>query len=245
MSRSIELEIKIDDGAGRGTTTGLVYAGAADTPGQRVNAALILAHGAGAGQRHPFIVAFADALSRRGIDVVTFNFLYMEQRRRFPDRAPLLEACYRSVIDVVCRSVPSAERFLVIGGKSMGGRIATQVAASDDRPRIDALVLLGYPLHPPGKPHQRRDAHLSRIGKPMLIVQGTRDAFGTPVELAPALATLPDATVHVVEGGDHSFKLSRRDPAAQAAVYDDAQRTIAEWIDALSGTAARTPSRSA
>ena len=127
---------------------------------------------------------------------------------------------------------------MFIGGKSMGGRIATQVAAVDRDGAIAGLVLLGYPLHPPGRPDRRRDAHLPTVKRPMLFVQGSRDAFGTPRELEPVLARLePGATLHVVEGGDHSFKRPGRDAAVQAAIYDDVQRTIAEWIIAnRSGT---------
>ena len=211
-------------------TTALVY-GAEQHP---VGAALILGHGAGAGQQSPWMVSFSQTLSALGLDIITFNFLYTEQRRRVPDRRPLLESCYRAVIDAARRELASARRCLIIGGKSMGGRIATQVAADDPELELRGLVLLGYPLHPPGRPAERRDAHLPAVGRPMLFVQGSRDAFGTPSELAPVLAPLtPPATLHVVEGGDHSFKVSTRDPARQAAVYDDVQRTIVAWIRAL------------
>ena len=144
----------------------------------------------------------------------------------------MLEACYRSVIAAVRSAVPSARRALFIGGKSMGGRIATQVAAADRDLPIAGLVLLGYPLHPPGRPDQRRDKHLPSIRRPMLFVQGGRDSFGTPAELAPVLASLdPKATLHVVDGGDHSFKLSRNDPAKQAAVFGDVERAIVAWMN--------------
>src|SRR6185436_11757172 len=124
--------------------------------------------------------------------------------RKIPDRAPALEACYRSVIDAVYANVDNARRAIFIGGKSMGGRIATQVAAADPQLAIAGLVLLGYPLHPPGKPAERRDKHLPAIGRPMLFVQGTRDAFGTPTELAPIVSALePAPTLHVVANGDH------------------------------------------
>jgi predicted alpha/beta-hydrolase family hydrolase len=167
-------------------------------------AALILAHGAGAGQHSPFMVAFAEALAARGIDVVTFNFLYTEQKRRLPDKGPVLEACYRAAIDATQREVASARRALFIGGKSMGGRIATQVAAGDATLALTGLVLLGYPLHPPGRPDKRRDAHLPDVKRPMLFVQGSRDTFGTPAELAPIIEPLlPRPLIHVVEGGDH------------------------------------------
>jgi uncharacterized protein len=208
-------------------TTALVYSAAEP----RVDAALILGHGAGAGQRSTFMVEFAKALSAMGADVITFNFLYTEQNRKIPDRAPTLEACYRAVIDAVRAEVESARRFLFIGGKSMGGRIATQVAAADPHLDLAGLVLLGYPLHPPGKADQRRDKHLPAIARPMLFVQGSRDAFGTPAELTPIVGSLrPASVLQVVEKGDHSFKLSRKDPGAQAAVHADVQRAIIAFI---------------
>jgi len=218
-----ELEVPLEAGA----TTALAYS--ADSPS--FGAALILGHGAGAGQRSTFMVDFARALSSLGVDVITFNFPYTEQRRRIPDRAPVLEACYRAVIASVHARLPAAKRALFIGGKSMGGRIATQVAAADPALPIAGLVLLGYPLHPPGRPTERRDKHLPAVGRPMLFVQGARDAFGTPGELAPIVETIgSSASIHVVVGGDHSLKLARKDPAAQAATYDDVQRTMVEWM---------------
>ncbi len=234
MKSPSELTIALETGA----TKALVYDGVrhrgnsatvSDTVGT-----LILAHGAGAGQRSTFMVDFADALSDLGLDVVTFNFPYIEQRRKIPDRAPVLEACYRRVIAAAVREVESARRLLCIGGKSMGGRIASQVASADASLPIAGLVLLGYPLHPPGRPLERRDKHLPAIARPMLFVQGARDAFGTPGELTPIVQMLqPLPTLHVVPQGDHSFKLSRKDPAAQAAVYSGIQRAIVAWIRAL------------
>jgi len=231
-----ELNVTLETGA----TTALVYpaaepgtltpartARALETPG---GAALILGHGAGAGQRSRFMVDTAHALSTFGLDVVTFNFPYTEQHRKIPDRGPVLEACYRSVIAVVRRELATAAH-LFIGGKSMGGRIATHVAAADGQLAISGLVLLGYPLHPPGRAAQRRDKHLPSIQAPMLVVQGSRDAFGTPAELEPVLAAMPrTATLHVVPGGDHSFKVARAAEPAQAAIMDGIYRTIASWI---------------
>jgi predicted alpha/beta-hydrolase family hydrolase len=215
-----ELHVQFDAG---GPVTALVY-GAHD----RRDSALLLAHGAGSGQYSPFMVGFANALAALGVETITFNFPYTERKRRLPDRGPVLEACYRAVIEAV-RAVVGAGRPLFIGGKSMGGRIATQVAAADPERPIAGLVLLGYPLHPPGRPAERRDAHLPAVGRPMLFIQGSRDAFGTPEEMMPALAPVtPPATLHVVAGGDHSFKVSRG--GDQAAVYADAQRTIATWV---------------
>ena len=239
MGSPTELAIRVADA---GETTALVYSADPPAPHDRPAAALILGHGAGAGQRSAWIVEFARGLSSLGgaaqsgrrypsVDVVTFNFLYTEQRRRIPDRPPLLEACYRAVIDAVRDRVEAARHHLFIGGKSMGGRIASQVAAADADLALDGLVLLGYPLHPPGRPDKRRDQHLGAIRRPMLVVQGSRDTFGVPAELTPILDSLsPRPALHVVPGGDHSFKLSRKDPLAQAALFDDVQRTILEWI---------------
>jgi predicted alpha/beta-hydrolase family hydrolase len=230
-----ELTVPLEKGA---TTTALVYPGVrhgdpAAVSDAGAGAALILGHGAGAGQRSAFMVDFAHALSVLGIDVITFNFLYTEQGRRIPDRAPALEACYRAVIDAVYAGVAAARQALFIGGKSMGGRIASQVAAADPQLRLAGLVLLGYPLHPPGKPSERRDKHLAAIARPVLFVQGTRDAFGTPDELAPILATMqPTPTLHTVAQGDHSFKLSRKDAVAQAAVYAAVRKAILSFISA-------------
>ncbi len=222
-----ELTIALPAGA---ATTALVYSAAPDTA-RPIDATLILGHGAGAGQLNAFMVDFAQALSARGIDVVTFNFLYTEQGRKIPDRAPALEACYGAVIQVVLAQVASARRALFIGGKSMGGRIATQVAAADPQLPLAGLVLLGYPLHPPGKPEQLRDKHLPAVGRPMLFVQGARDAFGTPDELTPILGVLQPAPVmHVVAQADHSFKLSRKNPPAQAALHAEIQNRIARFI---------------
>ena len=201
-------------------------AGAPDTT-------LILAHGAGAPQTHPFMTAFARGLSSRGIGVVTFNFLYMERGRRAPDPARRLEACYRTVIATVRERRPGSRRRLLVGGKSMGGRIASQVVAADtqDRaaPTADGLIFLGYPLHPPGRPERLRAAHLPSITVPMLFVQGSRDTFGAPAELRPVLAGCAAAELFVVEGGDHSFK-QRKNDLSEAATHATVQDMIVDWI---------------
>ena len=231
MKSPDELPVLVQPGI---ATTALVYPADANPAG----AVLILGHGAGAGQRHPWMVDCARALSALGLDIVTFNFLYTEQRRHVPDRRPLLDACYRAVIVTVRQQVTNARRSLFIGGKSMGGRIATHVAAETHDLGVSGLVLLGYPLHPPGRPAERRDAHLPAVGLPMLFVQGSRDAFGTPQELQPVLATLsPPPTLHVLDGGDHSFKIGKKDPARQAALLSEAHRAIVEWIRSLNAVA--------
>jgi len=227
LRKPFELDVAVEP---RARTTALLYtAGNGDYA--PVGAALVLGHGAGAGQHSGFMVEFANALADLGIDVITFNFLYTEQRRRLPDRAPVLEECYTAVIRAVRERVDTARRRLFIGGKSMGGRIATQVAAADASLPVSGLVLLGYPLHPPGQPDRLRDSHLALVRRPMLFVQGTRDSFGTPEELAPILTRLtPVPLVYVVDNGDHSFKLQKREPARQAEVFRSIQQAIVGWI---------------
>jgi predicted alpha/beta-hydrolase family hydrolase len=218
-----------------GTVTALVYEAAAGS----ASASLVLAHGAGAGQHSPFMTGFAKALASLGVDAITFNFPYTQQRRRLPDRRPALEACYRSVVHTVERHVRSAGGRLFIGGKSMGGRIATEIAAADTDLPVSGLVMLGYPLHPPGRPADLRAAHLPGVNRPMLFVQGGRDSFGTPAELGPILTSLsPASTLHVVAGGDHSFKVARASQQEQAAVIGDVQRTVIEWIQRVMASAA-------
>jgi uncharacterized protein len=196
---------------------------------------LMLAHGAGAGQTSAFLVRFASGLGARGIDAVTFNFPYIERHRRVPDPGPKLEACYRAALAAVRSHRTLGRHKLAIGGKSMGGRIASQVAAAGAG-EVAALVFLGYPLHPPGRPEQLRAKHLSHITSPMLFVQGSRDTFGTPAELRPILEKLVAAELHVVEGGDHSFKVPKRPGIAQEEVYEAVLDRIAHWLrEALVG----------
>jgi uncharacterized protein len=181
-------------------TRACVYAAARPGRGAR----LVLAHGAGAGQTHPFLVRVAEALAARGVTVATFNFSYLERGRRAPDPGAVLEAEWA---DAAAALRGDGSEALFVGGKSMGGRIATQAAAARDL-GARGIVLLGYPLHPPAQPSKLRVAHLPRVPVPMLFVQGTRDEFGTPEELAPYLP--PRAHLHIVDGADHSFKRAKR-----------------------------------
>ena len=197
-------------------------------------ALLVLGHGAGAGERHPFMVTIARGLAERGIDVVTFDFPYMVQKRKVPDKAPVLESAFRDAI-VEARTRVASEHRLFIGGKSMGGRIATHLAAdpvdTKVRPELRGVIALGYPLHPPGKPEQPRVAHLPTIEVPMLIVQGERDTFGTPNELRAVIAGLPArVTLYVVSNGDHSLAVPKSSGVSQPQVYAAVLDTIAAWI---------------
>jgi uncharacterized protein len=173
----------------------------------RAIAGLVLGHGAGAGQHSGFMVEAAHQLAARAIVVATFDFPYIAAGRKSPDKAPVLEEAWRGAItearaDEAFRSLP-----LFIGGKSMGGRIASHVAAQGVE-GVSGLVFFGYPLHPPGRPQQRRDAHLPSIAQPMLFVQGSRDEFGTAGDIRELLPRLnPRAELFEVADGDHSLKV--------------------------------------
>jgi predicted alpha/beta-hydrolase family hydrolase len=234
----------------------------------RTSTLLVLAHGAGAGQSHPFMVRYARGLAERGIDVVTFNFPYMDTGRKSPDRAPVLEDAFRAAI-VEATSTTSTSR-LLIGGKSMGGRIATHLAAApesgptrgsrawgpeswpSEAPPLDGVIVLGYPLHPPsprlprtsppgGSRTQDRVSHLLTIGVPTLIVQGTRDSFGGPPDIHAALGDRqPLIAVHPVETGDHSFAILKSSGKSQAQVDQEIWDAIARWLTSLPRTASAT-----
>lgn len=193
-------------------------------------AAVVLAHGAGAGQTSPFMVRAATGLAARGVVAATFDFPYISAGRRVPDRAAVLEDAWRQAI--ASARLQLAELPLVIGGKSMGGRIATHVASQGGVGSLAGLVLFGYPLHPPGKPQQRRDAHLPAIGEPMLFVQGAVDTFGTAAEIRGLLPSLQHATLHEIPGGDHAFKVPGG-RARQEPVVTEVLNTAADWIRAV------------
>ncbi len=196
-------------------------------------ASLILAHGAGAGQRSGFMVAAAKALAARGITTATFDFPYMAEKRKVPDKAPVLEAAWRAAVGESSHLDEFAGLPLFIGGKSMGGRIASQVAADNTLP-LSGLVYLGYPLHPPGKPDQRRDKHLPSIQAPMLFVQGSKDAFGSSDEIRALLPQLNRSTVlHEIDGGDHSFKVPARAGRTPAAVLDEVFDTVVAFVRSI------------
>src|SRR5438876_2074871 len=199
----------------------------------RAGFTVVLGHGAGANQLSGFMRMFASGLAGRGIDAVTFNFLYTERGRRFPDPKARLESCYRAVIHAALNHRKLKKNRLVIGGKSMGGRIASQVAAAEGN-RISGLVFLGYPLHPPGRPDKLRDEHLKEIRAPMLFAQGARDAFGTADEIRAVIKKHRlSATLYIIEGGDHSFKVPKSAGVPQATVYEMIMDKVTDWTQTL------------
>jgi predicted alpha/beta-hydrolase family hydrolase len=182
--------------------------------------AIILAHGSGQGMDSPFMRFFHEALSQRGLLSVQFNFEYIDTGRKIPDPQPKMQALYRRVVEEVTDA--HHPRKIIIGGKSMGGRVASYIA--HDAPGVAGLVFLGYPLHPPGKRDQMRDAHLYGIPLPMLFLSGTRDPFAEPSLLESVVQRLGDrATLVWTERGDHSLKVGKSGPPTLEAAANKIQ----------------------
>jgi uncharacterized protein len=199
---------------------GAVYA----RPGG-ASATLVVAHGAGAGMDHPFMVGFTRGINDLGIASMRFNFPYMEAGRRGTDTPAVAVAAWRAVFEAaLARAAPKDPVWA--GGKSFGGRMAS-MAVAEGMPAA-GLIFLGYPLHPPGKPERVRADHLFGIEAPMLFLQGTADPFATAAVLDPVLARLGKrATLHRVEGG-HSLEKSRRDDPRE--VGGSMAPVVAEFI---------------
>lgn len=211
------------------SVTALLYPAAKKN---RAGVTIILGHGAGADQMSGFMRMAAAGLAERGLDAMTFNFIYKEKNKSVPDPKAKLEACYQAVIEAARKNKKLKGNKLIIGGKSMGGRIASQVAAIDSS-GIDGLVFLGYPLHPPGRLDKLRDEHLPKIKSPMLFVQGSRDAFGSEDEIRATIRKHRlKAEAYVIESGDHSFKVPKS-VAPQQKVYDDVMDEVARWCREL------------
>ena len=184
---------------------------------------LCLAHGAGAGMRHPFLECVAQALAAEGIATFRYEFPYMAARKKRPDSKPVLLATVREAVAAAAKEgLP-----LLAGGKSMGGRM-TSLAAADGGLPAEGLVLLGFPLHPAGKPGTERAAHLACVPQPTLFVQGTRDKLAELDLLRPMLP--PKATLHVLEGADHGFAVKGR---GGGEVAREIALAVAGWADAL------------
>ncbi len=172
---------------------------------------LVLAHGAGAPADSSFMSALAFALAAQGVTTVRFEFPYMQKRRedgkkRPPDRQPVLLDCFSQVIDQVAADAGEGAR-LFIGGKSMGGRMATLLAASDNCPEVvTGVACFGYPFHPPGKPEKVRTDHFDRLRCPLFIAQGSRDPFGKREECEGSVPGGDKVAIHWLEGGNHDLK---------------------------------------
>jgi hypothetical protein len=200
-------------------------------PKRGADRAVLLAHGAGADMNAKALTVTADALADVKVPSLRFDFPYKAAGRRSPDRPPVLEASVRDAVRELTKRTKLPPDRLVLGGRSMGGRICSMVAATDG---ALALALLGYPLHPPGKPENLRVDHFAKLRMPVLFVSGTRDAFGTPEELKRhAKAITGRVTFEWIETGDHSFRpLKASGLTADAALAAVAAR-VAEFVTAL------------
>src|SRR5213596_899746 len=188
----------------------------------------VLAHGAGAGMRHPFLETIARALAERGVATLRYQFPYMERRASRPDPPAVAAAAVRAAVAEAGRAAPGLP--LVAGGKSFGGRMTSAAQAEEPLPGVRGLVFLGFPLHPPGRAGDQRAEHLAQVQVPMLFLQGTRDDFADLKLLRPLIERLDTrATLHLVEGGDHSFHVLKRSGRTDADVMGEIADAIAEW----------------
>ncbi|HSJ09632.1 MAG TPA: alpha/beta family hydrolase [Longimicrobiales bacterium] len=168
----------------------------------------VVAHGAGAGMRHRFMADIAGRLAGHGVATLRYEYPYMTQGSRRPDPGPKCESCTRAVVTWAAERWPGLR--IAAGGKSMGGRMTSQAQAREPLPRTEAIVFLGFPLHPAGAPAVKRAEHLDDVHIPMLFLQGTRDALADLTLLTPIVERLPTATLHIVEHADHSFAVLKR-----------------------------------
>jgi hypothetical protein len=212
--------LRVDDAH---TVSGLLLA-----PSQ-ARACYVLAHGAGAGMFHPFMEAVARELAERGIATLRYQFPYMEQGDKRPDSPKLAHATVRAAVAQAARLMPALA--LIAGGKSFGGRMTSQTQAASALPGVRGLVFLGFPLHPGGRPSEERAVHLSQVEVPMLFLQGTRDRLADLGLLERLMERLgPRASLRLVQGADHSFRVPAR---AEATVKREMMDSLAEWTLAL------------
>jgi predicted alpha/beta-hydrolase family hydrolase len=191
----------------------------------------VLAHGAGAGMRHRFMESIAEALAGRGIATLRYQFPYVEAGTRRPDPPGVLEATVRAAVAKAREIAP--ELSLFAGGKSLGGRMTSNAMARRPLDGVLGLAFLGFPLHPPKRPGLTRAEHLDRVESPMLFLQGTRDDLADLPLITSMCGRLgPRATLHVVEGADHSFSVLKRSGRSDAEVMEELALTVAQWCRA-------------
>ena len=196
----------------------------------------VLAHGAGAGMRHPFLATMATLLAERGVGTLRYEFPYMAQKKHRVDPPDVAAAAVRAAVVAAAEAAPGLP--LIAGGKSFGGRMTSTAQAQEPLPGVVGLVFLGFPLHPPGRPGTSRAEHLAQVQIPMLFLQGTRDEFAQLELLRPVVEGLgARATLHLIEGGDHSFKVPAKSGRTAAQVMVELCDTIVAWALRFSGSA--------
>jgi len=193
---------------------------------------LVLAHGAGAGMSHPFLEKLAGELASAGVATFRYQFPYMEERRRAPDRPPVATAAVAAAVGAAAEAAPGLT--LLAGGKSFGGRMSSQAASQGLLEGVQGLVFFGFPLHPPNKPGTKRAEHLSKVPMPMLFLQGTRDTLADLKLLRPICADLGSrATLHIIETADHSFHVLKSAGKSNPDVLRELAQATASWADKL------------
>jgi len=202
------------------------------TQPDNARACYVLAHGAGADMRHSFMDKVAVGLAERGIATFRFNFPYMEEKKGRPDQPAVAHAAIRVAVEEAARLCPGV--LLVAGGKSFGGRMTSQAQSQAPLAGVKGLAFLGFPLHAAKKPSSERAEHLAGIAIPMLFLQGTRDELADLSYLKPVIAALgPKATLHEVEGGDHSFAVLKKSGRTSEEALTEVLDTLVAWIDGL------------
>jgi predicted alpha/beta-hydrolase family hydrolase len=192
----------------------------------------VMAHGAGAGMRHPFMTALARELAAEKIATLRYQFPYMENRRKAPDRPPTLTATIAAAMQAARAAAP--ELPLLAGGKSMGGRMTSTAASENLIPEVRGLVFFGFPLRPPKQPATKRGDHLAKVAQPMLFLQGTRDDLAELKLLQPICRDVGKlATLHIIDGADHSFHMLKSANKSDADVLRELAHTTAEWAATL------------
>ena len=215
-------------------TDAVRVSGLLQTPAQ-ARACYVLAHGAGAGMDHPFMVAVAAELARRGIATLRYQFPYMERGARRPDPPQLAQATVSAAVAAALRLLP--ELPLIGGGKSFGGRMTSQTQAKAPLQGVCGLAFLGFPLHPAGQPSQNRAEHLFQVQIPMLFLQGTRDTLASLDQLEPLCKKLGRrATLKLFSDADHSFHVPARTGRTDTQVLGDVLDTLAAWLDSVIAT---------
>ena len=191
---------------------------------------LVLGHGAGAGMSHPFMARLADELAEAEVATLRYQFLYMEERRRVPDRPDVLTATVAAAVHAAANAAVGLP--LLAGGKSMGGRMTSQAAAQGLLADVKGLVFVGFPLHPPNRPGTKRAEHLAKVPMPMLFLQGTRDTLADLTLLRPVCEKLgTGATLHIIQEADHSFHVLKKAGKTDAEVLKELAQTTASWAD--------------
>ncbi|MCP3973439.1 MAG: hypothetical protein GY720_02970 [bacterium] len=197
-------------------------------PTEPLGVGVLLAHGAGAGQSHPFMEDLRDGLARAGYPTMTFDYAYMDAGRRAPDRMPKLLAVHRAAADRLATYVES----VIVAGKSMGGRVGSHLVGDEGWP-TSGLVYYGYPLVPLGKTEARPTDHLGRIAANQLFFAGSRDRLSPPAAVRPLVRALPTARLHEIDDGDHSFNVPKRAGRTAAEVLDELIEVTTSWIAEL------------